>query len=100
LISREGKLVIVCDPASSTHTLLCSPSTSKTINLLYSNHFLRTSLHRSNHSVATMAATDSIPIIKVLFTLHPGMDALDFVGPLEVLSHAKHNINDDCKSMA
>jgi hypothetical protein len=47
-----------------------------------------------------MAATDSIPIIKVLFTLHPGMDALDFVGPLEVLSHAKHNINDDCKSMA
>jgi hypothetical protein len=47
-----------------------------------------------------MAATDSVPIIKVLFTLHPGMDALDFVGPLEVLSHAKHNINDDCKSMA
>ncbi|KAL3424930.1 ThiJ/PfpI family protein [Phlyctema vagabunda] len=36
-----------------------------------------------------MATTDSsIPIIKVLFTLHPGMDAMDFVGPLEVLSHA------------
>jgi len=47
-----------------------------------------------------MAATDSVPIIKVLFTLHPGMDALDFVGPLEVLSHAKHNINDDCKRIA
>jgi len=72
----------------------------KSITLLYSNHFPRSSLHHSNHSVATMAATDSIPIIKVLFTLHPGMDALDFVGPLEVLSHAKHNINDDCKSMA
>ena len=45
-----------------------------------------------------MAKADSIPIIKVLFTLHAGMDALDFVGPLEVLTKAKHNINDDCKS--
>jgi len=42
-----------------------------------------------------MATTDSTPIIKVLFTLHTGMDAMDFVGPLEVLSHAKHSINDD-----
>ncbi len=42
-----------------------------------------------------MAATDSVPIIKVLFTLHPGMDAMDFVGPLEVLTHARHNINDE-----
>jgi hypothetical protein len=47
-----------------------------------------------------MATTDSVPIIKVLFTLHEGMDAMDFVGPLEVLSHAKHSINDDCKSIA
>lgn len=44
-----------------------------------------------------MAATDSVPIIKVLFTLHAGMDAMDFVGPLEVLTHARHNINDECK---
>jgi len=42
-----------------------------------------------------MASTDSVPIIKVLFTMHAGMDAMDFVGPLEVLSHAKHSINDD-----
>jgi len=42
-----------------------------------------------------MAATDSIPIIKVLFTLHPDMDALDFVGPLEVLTHAQHSISDE-----
>ncbi|CZT12908.1 hypothetical protein WAI453_012481 [Rhynchosporium graminicola] len=42
-----------------------------------------------------MAATDSVPIIKVLFTLHPGMDAMDFVGPLEVLTHARHNANDE-----
>jgi len=42
-----------------------------------------------------MAATDSTPIIKVLFALHAGMDAMDFVGPLEVLSLAKHNANDD-----
>jgi hypothetical protein len=32
--------------------------------------------------------------VKVLFTLHPGLDALDFIGPLEVLSHARHDIND------
>ncbi len=42
-----------------------------------------------------MATTDAIPIIKVLFALHAGMDAMDFVGPLEVLSSAKHNANDD-----
>jgi len=42
-----------------------------------------------------MDGTDGqIPVIKVLFTLHAGMDTLDFVGPLEVLSDAKHNIND------
>jgi hypothetical protein len=44
-----------------------------------------------------MATTDPLPIIKVLFALHAGIDALEFVGPLEVLSLAKHNINDDCK---
>ena len=44
-----------------------------------------------------MATTDAIPVIKVLFTLHAGMDAMDFIGPLEVLTHAQHNINDACK---
>jgi hypothetical protein len=39
------------------------------------------------------------PIIKVLFTLHPGMDAMDFIGPLEVFSHAKHNSTDTGKSL-
>ncbi|MCJ1336146.1 hypothetical protein MMC09_001422 [Bachmanniomyces sp. S44760] len=34
------------------------------------------------------------PPIKVLFTLHPGFDTMDFVGPLEVLSYAQHNIKD------
>jgi len=41
------------------------------------------------------AVVDEIPVIKVLFTLHAGMDAMDFIGPLEVLSHAKHSVNDD-----
>ncbi|PBP16520.1 ThiJ/PfpI family protein [Diplocarpon rosae] len=41
-----------------------------------------------------MAATD-VPVIKVLFTMHPGMDAMDFIGPLEVLTHARHNVNDE-----
>lgn len=43
-----------------------------------------------------MAAADNVPIIKVLLTMHPGMDSLDFVGPLEVLAKAKHNPNDEC----
>lgn len=34
------------------------------------------------------------PVIKVLIALHPGMDAMDFVGPVEVLDHAQH---EDCK---
>jgi len=41
-----------------------------------------------------MASTDSIPIIKVLFTLYAGMDAMDFIGPLEVLTQAQHNASD------
>lgn len=42
-------------------------------------------------------STPEIPIIKVLFTLHAGMDALDFIGPLEVLSRAQHDVNDPSK---
>lgn len=38
-------------------------------------------------------ADDSSPeVIKVLFALYDGFDALDFVGPLEVLTTARHNI--------
>ena len=43
-----------------------------------------------------MAPVD-VPTIKVLFTLHPGFEVLDFTGPLDVLAKAKHDINDDCK---
>jgi hypothetical protein len=32
--------------------------------------------------------------IKVLFVLHEGFDTLDFTGPLEILSQARHNIKD------
>ncbi|CZR67150.1 uncharacterized protein PAC_17049 [Phialocephala subalpina] len=46
-----------------------------------------------------MAATGSNPIIKVLITLYPGMDAMDVVGPLGVLSYARHDI-DDAKTKA
>lgn len=45
-----------------------------------------------------MEATE-YPVINVLFALHPGMDALDFIGPLEVLSHAQHNKDDECKTI-
>lgn len=43
-----------------------------------------------------MATTD-YPVINVLFTLHAGLDAMDFIGPLEVLTHALHNKDDECK---
>jgi len=39
-------------------------------------------------------SSDAHEPIKVLFTLHPSLDALDFCGPLEVLTYAQHNIND------
>ncbi|EPE31721.1 Class I glutamine amidotransferase-like protein [Glarea lozoyensis ATCC 20868] len=41
-----------------------------------------------------MAATDSIPTLKVLITMHPGMNTLDFAGPLEALSEAVHDKSD------
>lgn len=44
--------------------------------------------------------TTDFPVINVLFALHPGMDAMDFIGPLEVLTHAQHNKDDECKSSA
>ena len=43
---------------------------------------------------AIAESSDAHEPIKVLFTLHEKMDAMDFVGPLEVLTHAQHNIND------
>jgi hypothetical protein len=43
---------------------------------------------------AVTESSDAHEVIHVLFTLHPGMDALDFVGPLEVLSYAQHQHND------
>lgn len=41
-----------------------------------------------------MSPSDQVPVIKVLFAMHPGMDALDFVGPLEVLNQAMQNAGD------
>jgi hypothetical protein len=37
---------------------------------------------------------DAHEAINVLFLLFPGMDAMDFVGPLQVLTSAHHNVND------
>jgi hypothetical protein len=36
--------------------------------------------------------------IKVLFALHDGFDTLDFCGPLEIFSHARHEIKDPGKT--
>ena len=40
---------------------------------------------------------EAAPLIRVLFLLHPGFDTLDVVGPLEVMSYARHNMKDECK---
>jgi len=37
---------------------------------------------------------DSIRTIKVLFPIHEGMDSLDFVGPYEILTWARHEPSD------
>jgi len=39
-------------------------------------------------------AKDNSEPINVLFALHEGFDTLDFCGPLEMLSQARHNIKD------
>jgi hypothetical protein len=44
-------------------------------------------------------APPDVPVINVLFALHPGMDAMDFIGPLEVLTSAKHDKDDDGESI-
>jgi transcriptional regulator GlxA family with amidase domain len=38
--------------------------------------------------------TNSIPVIKVLVAIYPSVNALDILGPLEVLRQAQHNVND------
>lgn len=38
--------------------------------------------------------SEPTPIVKVLFTLYPGVDALNVLGPLEILNKARHSIND------
>jgi len=44
--------------------------------------------------VTAVKEEDSIRKIRVLFPIHQGMDALDFVGPYEMLSHACHDPSD------
>jgi len=42
----------------------------------------------------TTDTTGSIPVIKVLFAIHEGADALDVLGPYEVFTQSLHNKND------
>ena len=46
--------------------------------------------------MSAIADGDHEPI-QVLFTLHPGFDTMDLVGPLEVLHTALHNPKDKCE---
>lgn len=39
-------------------------------------------------------ADGNVPVIQVLFALHPSFGAQELCGPLEVLSSARHKIND------
>jgi len=44
---------------------------------------------------AIQETEDSIEPIQVLFTMHNNMNALDFTGPLEVLTYAQYDIKDE-----
>lgn len=48
---------------------------------------------------AVTGAGDTNEPINVLFTLHDGFDSLDYVGPMEFLKSARHDIKDLCKSL-
>lgn len=43
--------------------------------------------------------TGPIDVIQVLFALHPSFGAQELCGPLEVLSNARHKINDPGSSL-
>lgn len=47
-----------------------------------------------------MSSNDLPQIIKVLITLHPGMNTLDFAGPVEVLSQTRHIVNNEGEWLA
>ena len=44
------------------------------------------------------SADGPVPVIQVLFALHPSFGAQELCGPLEVLSNAYHKIKDPSKS--
>lgn len=68
---------------------------------LLSNQSIPKSLLEILQTVFIMAAIDNqIPIIKVLIVLYPGVDAMDVLGPMEVLNQALHNTSDPCKSIS
>ena len=43
------------------------------------------------------SADGPVPVIQVLFALHPSFGAQELCGPLEVLSNAYHKIKDPSK---
>ena len=46
------------------------------------------------------SADGPVPVIQVLFALHPSFGAQELCGPLEVLSNAYHKIKDPSKPAA
>jgi hypothetical protein len=54
--------------------------------------------HRDMSPAAVMETEKSFPLIQVLFLLYPGVDALDVLGPMEVLKKALHNSCEPGKS--
>ncbi len=49
-------------------------------------------------SAITETPDGPIEVIQVLFALHPGFGAQELCGPLEILSKARHKINDPSES--
>jgi len=45
----------------------------------------------TNHTITSVAIMSTPEVVNVLFALWEGFNALDFTGPLEVLSQAQHD---------
>ena len=88
--------VIPLDSLVSSSFSLLQENTS--FVYILSHHFLPIQI--VPFQIVKMSAirdTETEPI-QVLVVLHDGMSLLDFAGPVQVLNHAQHNINDPGRS--
>ena len=93
LQQRRGDLArlvpLSCGERFSTTTLLTRPQATP----------LNPSKILLSYKMSAIEESDGpVPVFQVLFALHPSFGAQELCGPLEVLSIARHKINDPGKS--